>query len=129
MLDVWRSSAKMKVLGAEIACWTRFAAARGELADLESRMYGSKAFRAFRWIGSIFGTFPFLQDWKPGKINGSNWEESSLRVMIRLLSIRSALHASNAKVQICLQHTASFAPLVCISYISYVIREAMCEYP
>jgi hypothetical protein len=33
----------------------RSIAARGELADLERRMYGSRALRAFCWVGSMFG--------------------------------------------------------------------------
>ena len=47
MLGVWSSSAKTKVLGAEVAWVTKSAAARGELADLERRMKGSRAFKAF----------------------------------------------------------------------------------
>lgn len=35
-----RSSAKMKVFGAEVARWTRSAAARGEVADLVSARKG-----------------------------------------------------------------------------------------
>ena len=38
MLGVWSNSAKTKVLGADVACVTRSAAARGEFADLERRM-------------------------------------------------------------------------------------------
>lgn len=38
MFGVWRSSAKTKVLGADVAWVTRSAAARGEFADLERRM-------------------------------------------------------------------------------------------
>ena len=38
MLGVWSSSAKTKVLGEEVACLTKSAAARGEVADLERRM-------------------------------------------------------------------------------------------
>ncbi len=33
----------------------RSIAARGELADLERRIYGSRALRAFCWVGSMFG--------------------------------------------------------------------------
>ena len=47
MLGVCRSSAKTKVLGADVACVTRSAAALGELADLASKMYGSRALSAF----------------------------------------------------------------------------------
>lgn len=42
-----RSSAKTKVLGAEVACVTRSLAARGEVAVLLSARKGSSALRAF----------------------------------------------------------------------------------
>ena len=38
MLGVWRSSAKKKVFGAEVAWVMRSMAARGDVADLERRM-------------------------------------------------------------------------------------------
>lgn len=47
MLGVSSSSAKTKVFGAEVACVIRSTAARGEVADLESRVNGSRAFKAF----------------------------------------------------------------------------------
>ena len=46
MLGVWRSSAKTKVFWAEVAWLTKSAAARGEFADLERRMKGSRALSA-----------------------------------------------------------------------------------
>lgn len=52
MFGVSRSSMKRKVFGAEVACFTRSAAARGELADLERRMNGSRALSAFCCTGS-----------------------------------------------------------------------------
>ena len=53
MFGVWSSSAKTYVLGADVAWVTRSAAARGELADLERRMYGSRALRAFCCVCSM----------------------------------------------------------------------------
>ena len=53
MLGVWSSSAKTKVFGAEVAWVMRSIAARGEVADLERRMYGSRAFSAFCCVGSM----------------------------------------------------------------------------
>jgi hypothetical protein len=46
MFGVCSSSAKTKVFGAEVACVTRSAAARGEVADLDKMMKGSSAFTA-----------------------------------------------------------------------------------
>lgn len=46
MLGVWRSSAKTKVFGAEVACVTRSLAARGEVAVLLRARKGSSALRA-----------------------------------------------------------------------------------
>lgn len=42
------------MFGAEVACLTRSAAARGDEADDERRIKDSRAFRAFCWVGSIF---------------------------------------------------------------------------
>lgn len=53
MLGVSSNSAKKKVFGAEVACVMRSTAARGELADCERRMYGSRALRAFCCVGSM----------------------------------------------------------------------------
>ena len=53
MLGVWSSSAKRKVFGAEVAWFMRSIAARGEVADLERRMYGSRAFKGFCCVGSM----------------------------------------------------------------------------
>ena len=47
MLGVCSNSVKTKVLGAEVDLSIRSTAARAEVADLESRTKGSRAFRAF----------------------------------------------------------------------------------
>lgn len=60
MLGVWSNSAKTKVFGAEVAWFMRSIAARGEVADLERRMYGSRAFRAFCWVGSMMKVLVML---------------------------------------------------------------------
>ena len=54
ILAAWRSSAKMKVLGALVALSIRFAAARGELAVLVRARKGCEGFGVSR-CGYILG--------------------------------------------------------------------------